>query len=101
MIGVSTDDGESVGSPELRLLRRNLLTVASGVGRDTQNATPREQARVKLKDRRAKTECRNQEEWGYHAPNHREMETWKEDRAKTNQPAGHCRVEEQVPEEQG
>ena len=36
VIGVCTDDGESVGSPELRLLRRNLLTVASGVGRDTQ-----------------------------------------------------------------
>ena len=34
--GVCTDDGECVGSPELRLLRRNLLTVTSGIGRDTQ-----------------------------------------------------------------
>ena len=35
VIGVCTDDGECVGSPELRLLRRNPLTVTSGIGRDT------------------------------------------------------------------
>ena len=65
------------------------------------DAIPREQAQVKSKDRRAKTECQNREEWGHHAPNRRVMETWKEDRAKTSQPAGHCRVEEQAPVEQG
>ena len=33
-IGVRTDDGECVDSPELRLLRRDLITVANRVGRD-------------------------------------------------------------------
>ena len=36
VIGVCTDDGECVGGPELRLLKRNLLTVTRGVGRDTE-----------------------------------------------------------------
>ena len=84
MIGVCTDDGESVGSPELRLLRRNLLPVASGVGA---RASP--------------SEIKGQKGAGHHPPNHREMETWIEDRAKTSQPAGHCRVEEQALMEQG
>ena len=30
-------------------------------------ATPQEQAQVKSEDRRAKIECQNREEWGYHA----------------------------------
>ena len=42
MIGVCTDDGECVGGPELRLLRRN-----------------QEQVQVKSEGRRAKTECQN------------------------------------------
>ena len=63
------------------------------------DAAQREQAKPKY--RRAKTEYQNREEWGYHAPNYREMESWNEDRAKTSQPAGRCRVEEQVLEEQG
>ena len=69
MIGVCTDDGECVGGPELRLLRRNLLTVTSGVGRDTKTRFRQRQAQVKSKDRSAKTECQNREEWGHHVPN--------------------------------
>ena len=39
-----TDYGERVDSPELRLLRRNLLTVTSGTGKDTHaTASPRNQ----------------------------------------------------------
>ena len=68
MIGVCTDDGECVGGPELRLLRRN-----------------QEQVQVKSEGRRAKTECRNREEWGHHVPNRGGMEKWKEDRARTSQ----------------
>ena len=64
-------------------------------------ATPREQAQVKSEDRRAKTECQNREEWGHHVPNRRVMEKWKEDRARTSQPAVHCRVEEEALVEQG
>ena len=39
----------------------------------------REQAQVKLKDRRAKTECHIREEWAHHAPNRRVMETSSKD----------------------
>ena len=56
---------------------------------------------MKSEDRRAKAECQNREEWVYHASNHREMETWKEDCAKTSQLEVRCRVEEQAPVEQG
>ena len=100
MIGVCTDDGECVGSPELRLLRRNLRTVTSGIGRDT-HARLREQAQVKSKDRRAKTECQNRKEWGHHVPNHRVMGTSTEDRARSSHTAVHCQVEEQALVEQG
>ena len=55
---------------------------------------------MKSKDRRAKTECHNREEWGHHAPQP-QRDAWTEDRAKTSQLAGRRRVEEQAPGEQG
>ena len=87
-----------MGGPELRLLRRNLLTVTCGVGRDTQ--TRLEQVQVKSEGRRAKTECQNREEWGHHVPNRGGMEKWKKDRVRTSQQEDHCWVEEQAPVEQ-
>ena len=89
MIGVCTDDGECVGGPELRLLRRNLLTVTSGVVRDTLR-----------EGRKAKTECQNREEWGHHVPNRKGMEKWQEGRARTSQPEVHCREEQALVEEE-
>ena len=74
-LSACTDDGECVGGPELRWLRRNLLTVTSGI------------------------EGHPDEEWGHHVPNRRRMEKWKEDRARTSQQEDHCWVEEQAPVE--
>ena len=93
MIGVCTDDGECVGGPELRLLRRNSRSPVDREGH--QDATPQEQAQVKSEGRRAKTECQNREEWGHHVPNRGGMEKWKEDRARTSQEV-HCWVGEQA-----
>ena len=64
------------------------------------DAIPREQVKVKSKDRRAKTECQSREEWSPRP------QPWSDgnldrDNARTSQPAGHCRVEEQAPVEQG
>ena len=63
-------------------------------------AIPREQAQVKLEDRRAQTECQIREERGHHAPNHGVMETSSKDCARTSHLAGRCRVEKQAPVEQ-
>ena len=41
MSGVCTDDGECMGSPELRLLKGDLLTIASGTGEGHPFATQR------------------------------------------------------------
>ena len=60
------------------------------------DAIPREQAQVKSKNGKAKTECQNREEWGHHAPNRRVMETSSKGRARTRQLVGRCRVEEQT-----
>ena len=95
MIGVCTDDGECVGSPQL-IAQKEPAPGDQWNGEGHPDAIPPGQAQVKSKGRRAKTECQNREEWGHHAPNLRVMETWTEDRAKTSQAAG-----EEAPVETG
>ena len=96
MIGVCTDDGECVGSPELRFAQREPAHDYQWNREGHPCATPQEQAQVKTEGRRAKTECQYREERGHHVPNRRVMGTSTKDRARTSQPVVQCRVEEQA-----
>ena len=68
VVRVGTDDGKCVGRPELRLLRRDLLTVPSGIGEGRPFETQRVQAPMKSMGRRAKIGCQNLGERGHYVP---------------------------------